>query len=347
MKFLHKRRVTGAAALVAAAALLSACASGGGDAPAASGGSTAKADTTPEKTSLTVAINPSSQFAPMFYGMESGIFKEHGLDLKVVPQTDVAAIVSGIASGTYDFGFATVVHVLTANANGIPIRTVTTIEGQIKPDDEGTVTIASPDSGIKDYGDLKGKKLATVGLSSMNTLTTWALADEAGIDPKSIELVQLPFGQMAAALQSGDVDAAVMQWPFANDALDAGGVVLGYNNQVMFKNTATTFMNTSQPFIDANPNTVQAFSDAMIESIDAANEDPDAAREALVPGLGLTEDQAKVARWNIGGVPFVNLDSFTTAQGFLAKFSDDASVKSSVKALDVKTLVWPGALEAK
>jgi NitT/TauT family transport system substrate-binding protein len=347
VKFLTRRTLSGLAA-VGAVTLLAACAgSPTSEAPAGSGSSEGAAEGggEPEKSSLTVAINPSSQFAPMYYGIESGIFEEHGLELEVVPQTDVAAIVSGIASGTYDFGFATVVHVLTANANGIPIRTVSTIEGQIQPDDDGTVTIASAASGIEDFADLEGKKVATVGLSSMNTLTTWALMDEAGADPKSAELVQLPFGQMAAALEAGDVDAAVMQWPFALDAIEAGGVELGYNNRVMFKNTATTFFNTSQSFIDSNPNTVQAFSDAMVESIEAANADPDAARATLVGGLGLTEDQAANARWNIGGVPTVNLDSFETAQGFLAKYSEDESAKSAIEALDVSTLVWPGALE--
>ncbi|WP_173923474.1 ABC transporter substrate-binding protein [Agromyces sp. Marseille-P2726] len=342
MKFLRRRALGGIAAIAGAGLLLAGCSG----APAASNDEgDANADTTPEKSSLTVAINPSSQFAPLFHGIDSGIFEEHGLDLEIVPQTDVAAIVSGIASGQYDFGFATVVHVITANANGIPLRTVSTIEGQIKPDDEGTVTIASAESGITDFKDLEGKRLATVGLSSMNTLTTWALADEAGADAKAIELVQLPFGQMAAALANGDVDAAVMQWPFAEDALNAGGVALGYNNRVMFKNTATTFFNTSQSFIDQNPNTVQAFSDAMIESIEAASEDPDGAREALVPGLGLTEEQAAGARWNIGGVPYVNLDAFESAQGFLTKFTEDASVKAAIEKLDVSTLVWPGALQ--
>ena len=337
-----KRRLGGLATAAVAATLLAACSS----AQAPAGETTeASGDGPPEKASLTVAINPSSQFAPMYYGIESGIFEEHGLELEVVPQTDVAAIVSGIASGSYDLGFATVVHVLTANANGIPIRTVSTIEGQIRPDDEGTVTIASAASGITDYADLEGKKLATVGLSSMNTLTTWALADEAGVDPKSIELVQLPFGQMAAALENGDVDAAVMQWPFAQDAMDAGGVDLGYNNRVMFQDTATTFLNTSQSFIDQNPNTVKAFSDAMIESIEAASADPDAARAALGPALGLTAEQAAGARWNIDGVPNVNLKAFETAQEFLAKYSEDASAKAAIEALDVSTLVWPGALE--
>ncbi|GAA3752478.1 ABC transporter substrate-binding protein [Microbacterium kribbense] len=343
MKFLRRRRL-GALALAASAALLLAACSSGSPGPAASGD---PGNAGPEKTDLKIAINPSSQFAPMYYGIDSGIFEKHGLKLEVVPQTDIAAIISGIASGQYDFGFATVVHVLTANANGIPIRTVSTIEGQIKPDDEGTVTIASAKSGITDYAGMAGKRLATVGLSSMNTLTAWALAEKAGIDRKSMKLVQLPFGQMAAALANGDVDAAVMQWPFAGDALSAGGKVLAYNNGVMFGNTATTFFNTSQSFIDKNPNTVKAFSEAMIESIEAATADPDAARQALIPGMGLSADQAKEAKWNIGGVPYVNLDSFKTAQGFLVKFSDDKATAAATEALDVSTLVYPGALQKK
>jgi NitT/TauT family transport system substrate-binding protein len=56
---------------------------------------------TPEKANLTVAINPSTQFAPLYYGIQEGIFEEHGLELEITPQTDIAAIVSGLASGTY------------------------------------------------------------------------------------------------------------------------------------------------------------------------------------------------------------------------------------------------------
>ena len=340
MKFLTGRRFAAVAALTSAMLLLAACASG----PSGGTGS-GSTDTAPEKADLTVAINPSSQFATMYLGIESGIFNKNGLNLKIVPQTDIASIISGIASGQYDFGFATVVHVVTANANGIPIRTVSTIEGQLKPGDEGTVTIASAKSGITDTAGLAGKRLATVGLSSMNTLTTWAAAQKAGIDAKSIKLVQLPFGQMAAALANGDVDAAVMQWPFAGDAINAGGKVLFYNNGAVFPDTATTFMNTSQSFIDKNPNTVKAFAQSMIASIDAANADPAAAKKALISGMGMSEADAKEAKWNVGGVPYVNLKSFETVQGLLSEFSTDASTAAAIKALDVKTLVYPGALQ--
>ncbi len=337
MTFLHRRRLAPLALAATAAVALAACSSGGDTGAEADGGG-------PEKPDLTIAINPSSQFAPMYHGIETGIFEEEGLELEIVPQTDVAAIVSGVASGEYDFGFATVVHVITAASNGIPIRAVTTIEGQIQADDEGTVTIAAEDSGITDFADLAGKRLGVIGLSSHNTLTTWELAERAGVDPASIELVQLPFGQMAAALENGDVDAAVMQWPFAQDALDAGGVPLGYNNREIFEDTATTFINTSQQFIDQNPNTVQAFSDAMVASIEAANEDPDAARESLVSGMGMSEEEAQSARWNIGGNPHLNITAFERTQDLLVKFGDESEA-AAVEDLDVATLVWPGALE--
>jgi len=338
----HARRWSGIAAAAASLALLTAC--GGGAAPQGGGGDGGD-DGAPEKASLTVAFNPSTQFAPLFYGIEQGIFEEHGLELEVVPQTDIAAIVSGLASGTYDFGFATVVHVVTANANGIPIRAVSTIEGQIQEDDDGTVTIASAESGITEFADLEGKRVATVGLSSHNTLTMWELADRAGVDVSTIELVQLPFGQMAAALDSGDVDAAIMQWPFALEALEAGGVELGYNNRELFVDTATTLFNTSQSFIDQNPNTVRAFADAMEESILGATEDEAAAKEALVSGLGITAEQAETARWNVGGDPAINLDAFEIARDLLVKFSTDDAAAAALENLDVETVVWPGALE--
>lgn len=336
-----RRAIAGIAAATLTVLALSGCSAPAGE----SGGADESDGGAPEKSQLTVAINPSTQFAPLYYGIEQGIFEEHGLELEITPQTDIAAIVSGLASGTYDVGFATVVHVVTANSNGIPIRAISTIEGQIQEDDDGTLTIAAADSGITDFADLEGKRVATIGLSSHNTLTMWELVDRAGADPTSIELVQLPFGQMAAALDSGDVDAAIMQWPFAAEALAAGGVELGYNNRELFVDTATTLFNTSQSFIDQNPNTVRAFADAMEESILGSTEDPEAAKASLVDGLGITAEQAESARWNDGGDPALNLTAFETARDLLVKFSTDQSAATALENLDVSTVVWPGAIE--
>jgi NitT/TauT family transport system substrate-binding protein len=327
-----KRILAGAVALTTAA-ILAGC---GGS----SDGGTAKGSD--GRTSVTIAINPAAQSAPLYLGIQDGIFAKHGLDVKVVPQTDVAAIISGVASGQYQFGFATVVHVINANVNNIPIRAVATVEGQQKASEEpeeGNALVAGPGSGVKSAADLGGKTLGVVGLSSLNTLAAWDMAAKAGVDPKSIKLVQLPFGQMPAALKSGDVDAAVVQAPFITDSVKIGATVIGKPNVETFPDMAVGLYTASQKYIDSNKEAVQGFADAMVESQQYATAHIDEAKQTLVKNLGMTPEAAQAAKWNTDSNPYVDVDGFATAQDLLLKYAGQK------KKLDVNDLVWPGALE--
>ncbi|MCS5734776.1 ABC transporter substrate-binding protein [Herbiconiux daphne] len=334
---MSRKALLAGGALLAATALLAGCA-GSSDATSTDGAAAGGGET----TKITVATNPSSQTAPIYLGIQDGIFAKHGLEVELVPQTDVAAIISGVASGQYDFGFATVVHVINANANDIPIRAVATVEGQQKAEeepDEGNALVAGPDSGIASAGDLGGKTLGVIGLSSLNTLAAWDMAAKEGVDTTSINLVQLPFGQMPAALAAGDIDAAVVQAPFIAEAEAAGATIIGKPNVETFPDMAVGLYTTSQNYIDANPDTVKAFADAMVESQEYATANIDKAKETLVTNLGLTEEAAKAAKWNTGSNPYVNVEGFETAKKLLSKYA------GLTKDLDVNELVWPGALE--
>lgn len=337
------RRLTPAAA-ACAALLLGATACGGGsdDDAAAVGGSGSSASSGGELTKITVSFNPASQFAPLFVGMEHGIFADHGLEVEVVPQTDVAAIVSGVASGQYDFGFATVVHVINAHANNIPIKAVATPDGQQateEADEQGNALVAGPDSGIKDAGDLGGKTLGVIGLASLNTLAAQELADEAGADATSIKLVQLPFGQMPAALAAGDVDAAVVQSPFIAEAVASGGTVIAKPNVELFGDAAVGLFVTSDQEISEDTEVVQGFSDAMIESQEYAAAHVDEARATLVENLGLSQEAADAATWCTTCDPHVDTEGFATAQKLMKQF---AGLKDTP---DVSEYVWEGALK--
>jgi NitT/TauT family transport system substrate-binding protein len=333
----HSRRIAIAATAAAAVAMLVAGCSGGTP-DSGSGASDAPAELTP----VTLALNPSAQSAPLFLGIQEGIFEKHGLDLEIVPQTDVAAIISGVASGQYDFGFATVVHVINANLNNIPIRAVATVEGQQKSEEEpeeGNALVVGANSGITSAGQLEGKTLAVIGLSSLNTLAAWDMIASDGGDPASVELVQLPFGQMPAALAAGDVDAAVIQAPFIAQATVDGAQIIGKPNVETFPDMAVGLFTTSQNFIDANEATVEAFNAAVVESQEYASANIEAAQLTLVDGLGITEEAALAAKWNTDSNPHVNLEGFAKAQELLIKYA------GQTKELDVEELVWPGALE--
>jgi NitT/TauT family transport system substrate-binding protein len=333
----RKGAISGFALIAVGMTMLTGCSGqpGSGESPAEGSGSG-------ELTPVTIGIIPGSFQAPLLTGIEAGIFEEHGLEVEVVPQTDVAAIISGVASGEYDFGFATSVHVVNANVNNIPIRAVSTVDGLQSPDEapnDGNALVAGPDSGVTSPADLEGKTLGVVGLSSLNTMAAWALAEKEGVDPQSIELVQMPFGQMPAALAAGDIDAAVVQSPFIAEAVASGGTVIEKPNNVLFPDMAVSLYTTSQSFIDSAPEVVKNFSDAVIESQAYAAEHQDEARAALVEALSLTPEAAEAATWCTTCEPRLNTEGMDVVQELMTKYA------GLTKTFPADELIWAGALK--
>lgn len=333
MRIMQRLRV--ATALGAAVLLAAACGGGGGSAggvgePGEDG-----------ITTVQVAFNPASQFAPMFVGMERGIFAEHGLQLEIVPQTDIAAIISGLASRQYDFGFATAVHLVNARTNKIPVRAVATPDGQQAAEeapDMGNALVAGPNSGVTGPADLGGKTLAVVGLSSLNTLAAQELAARAGVDISTIKLVQMPFGQMPAALAAGDVDAAVVQSPFIAEALADGSTVVAKPNVELFADQAVGLFLTSEATIAESEDVVRGFAEAMIESQRYAAEHVDEARATLVEHMGMTPEAAAQATWCTTCNPVLDTEGIDTVQQLMAKYA------GLEEPIDVQEAVWPEAL---
>lgn len=330
------------AALLATGALaagaLAACSSASDDEAAAPSTS---ATMPAQMTTVKVAINPSAQYAAMYYGIQQGIFKKHNLTLDVQPQANIAQTVAGLLSGAYQFGQTTPIHVVSAAAQGQNIIEVSTVEGRLGEEDKGTTVVASKASGVTDIKDLAGKKVATVGLTSNNTYATDELVAQAGGDWKSINFIQMPFGQMAGALDTGAVDVAIMQQPFASQAQASGGTALGYPSAI-YKNGATTVFDASQQYIDEHPDVVRAFSDSMIESLRAAAKDEDAASLSLVDSImKYSKDEALNAVRNKNDAPCLTVSSLVRAADLLKKYGDLTT------DVDVNELVWPGALECK
>jgi NitT/TauT family transport system substrate-binding protein len=325
----------GAAAGAVMALALSSCAAGTPDSSTGDAGGE-------ELTQVTLSVNPIPQNASILLGIEQGIFADHGLDVEIVPQPDVAAIASGMASGQYQFGFVTVVGLINANANNVPIRAVTTVDGRQPTEEaeaEAAGLVAGPGSGIESVEDLEGKTLAVVGLQSLGTVTAWELAERAGIDPESITLLQLPFGQMPAALAAGDADAAVMQAPFLGQALAEGSISLSKPNAEIFGGTSLAFYATSEQYAESNPETVEAFHAAVIESQEYTRDNVDDARALLADFLGVTPEAAEALTWNNDTEFSMDTEGIAIAQDLLTKYA------GLTNDMDPADMVWSGALD--
>ncbi|OLT14297.1 hypothetical protein BJF78_02230 [Pseudonocardia sp. CNS-139] len=199
----------------------------------------------------------------------------------------------------------------------------------------GNALVAGPDSGITGPADLGGRTLAVIGLSSLNTLAAQELAARAGVDAASIQLVQMPFGQMPAALAAGDVDAAVVQSPFIAEALADGSTVVAKPNVELFADEAVGLFLTSESTVNRDEPTVRGFAQAMVESQEYAAANVPAAQATLVDRLGLTPEAAAAATWCTTCDPALDTEGLTTVQDLMVRFAgldDPAPVDEAVWA---------------
>ncbi|MDV7214337.1 ABC transporter substrate-binding protein [Streptomyces prunicolor] len=271
-----QRRAFGLAvtlATVVAAAGCGSSSSGGGGSDSSSGGGA---------TQVKVGVIPIVDVAPLYLGQKKGFFTKRGIDLKMVTAQGGAAIVPGVVSGQFQFGFSNVTSLMLAQTKGVPIKSVVNgvaSNGKIGADVTGVAV--KKNSSIKSAKDLVGKKVAVNTLQNIGDTTVRESVRKAGGDPSRVKFVEMPFDQMPAALDGGQVDAAWMAEPALTIARSQGArVVASPFAETDPKLTVATYF-TSTKLLKQKPDLVKKFTAAMTESLEYASQHPDEARQIL------------------------------------------------------------------
>jgi NitT/TauT family transport system substrate-binding protein len=167
-----------------------------------------------------LAIDASGE---AYYGTDTGIFVANGINPQVSTLTNGAAITAAVIGGTLDVGMANPMQVAGAIARGLPLAMIAPAALYSKRDANLNVVVAKT-SPIKSPKDLKGATIATGALGDFNQLSLFAWLEANGVPHDSVHLVELPFGEMGAALQRGTIQAAFITEPFKSDAIRAGEI---------------------------------------------------------------------------------------------------------------------------
>jgi NitT/TauT family transport system substrate-binding protein len=104
---------------------------------------------------------------------------------------------------------------------------------------------------------------------------------KAGGDPATVHHVELPFPDMPAALQQGNVDAIWVVEPFLTVATSGGAAVITSNYVDAADDLTVAVYVTSQQVATENPDLVERFAAAMEESLEFARQNPEATRAVL------------------------------------------------------------------
>lgn len=218
------------------------------------------------QTTLTVGkASPNADpIIPVNIGERLGIFKKHGLDLKIVDFTGGSKMTQGMVAGGIDIGDGAgteMAHI----AKGAPMTAVCQTVGPIK-----FIGVAVPyDSPVTSFDQLKGKK---IGVSSHGSLTEWLakeLARKRGWKPEDLEAVAIGngTGNIISAFRAKlvDADIGVTSLILAMEEKKTGRLLMPVSDYVGHLAAGTLF--ASNKLIETNPAALRAFLAGWIETI--------------------------------------------------------------------------------
>ncbi|GAB4356745.1 MAG: hypothetical protein Kow0026_16660 [Oricola sp.] len=150
---------------------------------------------------------------PMIYAQDHGLFEKNGIKVDLTVVNGGPELMTALASRSVDIGMTAVGIVLLARAKGLKLKAFGTSDPEAPDDIRNWITVKES-SGIKSPKDLEGKTVGIVAKKSPAELMVRDHMLAAGADPDKVNFVALPFPQLPAALEVGNVDAFMSGEPF-------------------------------------------------------------------------------------------------------------------------------------
>lgn len=174
-----------------------------------------------QAATLSLAVSQGPVSLLVYLAEAQGYFRLEGLDLQRRDCSSGRDCYRLLADGTVDVATAAEM-VVGLNAK---VRPELAIFATISASSQQIKLVARGREGGVVPTMLRGQRIGTiVGSSAEYFADSWLLFH--GIDPKTVQTVDLPPDRMAEALRRGEVEAVTVWEPFASAALAEGGVAL-------------------------------------------------------------------------------------------------------------------------
>jgi len=173
---------------------------------------------------------------PMWVGIEKGMFRKYGLDVRLVQLRNGALSMATLSSGQVQYNYGSPGNALSAAAGGMNIQCVASPVQKIPRE-----LVARKE--IRTIEDLRGKTFGVQSIGGGFWLQTMIALDQLGIDPEKYDLKMRILGDTATvtqALGSGGVDATVIPYSFSEAAKRAGANVVADIGKLNFPYQGTT-----------------------------------------------------------------------------------------------------------
>lgn len=240
-----------------------------------------------DQVTVQLQLAENGTFSPFWYGVEEGIYADHGIDLTIEPGISSQAATDAVVRGDADFSSSSFPSVVLNQATGNPIVGIAEF---VRGGNQGLLVGA--DSGISSWSDLSGKSVIVTTGSSQKPLYDAAL-EAASVDPGSVEVVNVNQSVINQTFASGEADAVLTLFPFSEPQVSKSREIEALAFEEAGLEMPGFFLISNEDFVAENPDLTQRFVDATLQSWAAAYENRgDAVAAMLEENPALNQDDA-------------------------------------------------------
>jgi len=216
------------------------------------------------QTKMTIATGVDPVFSAYYVAQQEGLFKKHGLDVRINTGPSGSAMVSFLINGQIESAFGSEIAGVS-NHNLDPNVVVVAQATRL------VRWIAIVGRNMDNLDQLKGKKIG-VARGSGGEVFWLALIDKLKLNAADYTVVNVEAPEMVAALERGNIDAYAVWEPWVTRGLAAvkNTKVLKDQENVL-EQGVYIYMNLG--WIKKNPEQAEGFVRALVEATDLINRD--------------------------------------------------------------------------
>lgn len=225
-------------------------------------------------------------------GQRAGIFRKHGLELKILYTQGGGETQQAVISGSVEVGIAAgIMGVISAFGKNAPVRII----GAETTGGADLFWYVKADSPLKTLKDLEGRSIAYSTNGSSTHGVVMAYQNESGIKMKPVTT-----GGPAATLtqvMSGQIDVGWSAPPFGLDLLDQGKIriIASGEDAAAFRGQTVRLNITNVQTLKAKKDQIVRYMTAYRETVDWMYSSPDAIK-AYAEFVGIPEPIARRTR---------------------------------------------------
>jgi NitT/TauT family transport system substrate-binding protein len=237
-------------------------------------------------TELRLLTLPIANALPLDLGVQKGFFSQQGITFKKTTLQSGNDVVLAMGNNNGDIAYAGFVPMMIGATSGIPLQLLAAseVEGTSVSDNWQNILVKGSSS-IHTPQDLRGKTVAVNALKGVGEIMIRAAFEKLGMSSSAARLTAIPFPQMRAALNNGQVDAVWTPEPFLSQILSDGGRSVMAPGPVLGRYFPIGGYAAKPSWISANKGLAQRFRTAMNRSLVYAQSHPDEIRALLAPAI--------------------------------------------------------------